>query len=141
MRLSAAGALLRLDPEVQGTHLKPWTLPEMVRSDLLDRGVPWLLVLLRNRRGAASLNLGWPHRLSAVASVSAVGALAARRPGIAVSALAALVCLNAPFYSLLLRRRGPAQATIGVGLHAVHHLTAGLSVPIALGAWLFERRG
>src|SRR5829696_5491870 len=31
MRLAAAGGKLRLDPELQGTHLKAWTLVELVR--------------------------------------------------------------------------------------------------------------
>ena len=37
MRLHARGARIVLDPELLGTHLKRWTLREMVRTDLMPR--------------------------------------------------------------------------------------------------------
>ena len=46
--------------------------------------------------------------------------------------LAALVALNAEFYALLVKRRGPAQATMGVGLHVLHHLTGAAALPLGL---------
>jgi hypothetical protein len=63
-------------------------------------------------------------------------ALALRRPVPAVGALAALVALNAPFYALLLRRRGPAGTAAGVALHALHHLTAVAAVPLGAARFL-----
>jgi hypothetical protein len=50
----------------------------------------------------------------------------------AVVALGVLVALNHSFYALLARRRGRLEAVTGVGLHALHHVTGALSVPIAL---------
>lgn len=141
LRLTAAGADVRLDPELQGTHLKEWTLVEMVRTDLLDRGVPWLTLLLERGGGATALNLGWRHRLSTVACVTGALALTLGRRRTAVAAGVALVGLNAGFYTLLLRRRGPVEATLGVGLHAIHHLTAATAVPLAVGRHLTRQRG
>jgi hypothetical protein len=43
-----------------------------------------------------------------------------------------LAALNAELYELLLRRQGPAAATAGVGLHAVHHVTGALAVPVGV---------
>ncbi|MGH2956604.1 MAG: glycosyltransferase family 2 protein [Solirubrobacterales bacterium] len=123
MRLTAEGARARLDPMLQGTHLKGWTLTQMVRSDYLGRGLPWARLLLRSRRLPATLNLGWRHRLSALASVAGAVALALRRPRAAGIALLSLLALNARFYRLLWRRRGPSQAVASVGLHTLHHLT------------------
>jgi hypothetical protein len=40
--------------------------------------------------------------------------------------------VNRDFYELLLRRRGPATAVAGVGLHALHHVTGAVAVPIGL---------
>jgi GT2 family glycosyltransferase len=132
MRLSAAGARIELDPLVQGTHLKRWTLWSMVRTDFIGRGVPWVLLLLRHRGSTTALNLGWRHRLSALAAL--VGALAFifRRPGALLASGAGLVALNRPFYRLLLRRRGPAEATAGVFLHALHHLASIAAVPVGV---------
>jgi GT2 family glycosyltransferase len=134
MRLVASGARIRLDPAIQGTHLKHWTLASMVRTDLHGRGVPWVVLLARERAAPTGLNLGWRHRLSAAASIVLVASLATRRPRQATLAAGALVVLNADFYALLLKQRGPAEAAAGVGLHALHHLTGAAAVPLGLYA-------
>lgn len=139
VRLAARGARIVLDPRLQGTHLKAWTLAEMMRTDFAGRGVPWIDLLLAGGTSTTMLNLGWRHRASALVCVAGAGALVLRRPGLAAGAVAALVALNAPFYGLLLRRRGPLEATVGVGLHAVHHLTAVASVPAGVLATLLRR--
>jgi cellulose synthase/poly-beta-1,6-N-acetylglucosamine synthase-like glycosyltransferase len=132
MRLADGGARIELDPELQGTHLKEWTLEGMVSTDLWRRGVPWVELLLGEQGHSTTLNLGWRHRASAAASLVGATALLRGRPRTTLGALGALVALNASFYELLARRRGPAEATLGVGLHAVHHLTGVLAAPIAL---------
>ena len=131
-RLAAAGARLVLDPRLQGTHLKAWTLAEMVRTDFEARGVPWVELLLRGGASTTMLNLGWRHRLSALTCLVVVLGLLRRRPGTAAGGLVGLVALNAGFYALLLRRRGAAEATLGVGLHVLHHLTGIVSLPAGL---------
>lgn len=132
MRLAGLGARIELDPELQGTHLKGWTLVEAARTDFAKRGVPWVRLLLERWELPDHLNLGWRHRASAAASVVGLIALAARRPALAAGAAATLVALNRSFYALLLRRRGPLQAGVGVGLHALHHAIGAASVPAAL---------
>jgi len=140
MRLADAGARIRLDPAIAGTHLKRWTLVSMVRTDLVNRGVPWARLLLRRGSAPGALNLGWRHRLSTLASLALVGGVLARRPAVAVGALAVLGVANRGFYALLARRLGPRGAAAGVGLHVVHHLTAAASLPIAVVLHLGERR-
>lgn len=131
MRLAAAGALIVLDPRIQGTHLKRWSLPQMVRTDLHNRGIPWVELLLESRSGSSALNLGWRHRLSMASVVLGAGALILGRPRGALAATGTLLVLNREFYALLARRRGHLEAVAGVGLHAVHHLTATAAVPAA----------
>ena len=123
MRLSAAGGRIRLDPAIQGTHLKSWSLSTMIRTDYASRGLPWSRLLLSSGSPSSSLNLGWRHRASALASAAVAAGLVLRRPRLLVAALASLLVLNGPFYALLWRRRGPPQAAAGVGLHVLHHLT------------------
>jgi GT2 family glycosyltransferase len=136
MRLVAQGRRIRLDPSIQGTHLKAWTLQDMLRTDFGRRGVPWVQLLLERRGERTALNLGWRHRLSAAAVVAGAVAVAARRPAVATAAAASLVALNTSFYTLLVRRRGPAEAVAGVGLHALHHLAGAAAVPAgALRYW------
>ena len=138
-RLAATDARIELDPELQGTHLKQWTLQSMVSTDLWRRGVPWVELLLRDGGHASALNLGWRHRASAAMSLAGAAALVRGRPRTTIAALGALVALNASFYELLARRRGAGTAAAGVGLHAVHHLTGAIAVPIALVRHLRSR--
>jgi GT2 family glycosyltransferase len=139
MRLAASGERIVLDPLLQGTHLKAWSLAEMIRTDFARRGVPWIELLLRDRRLASrQLNLGWPHRLSALACLVGLAGLILRRPGAVVAMAVALVAINRPFYRLL-GRHGLGTAVAGVGLHAIHHLTGVAAVPAGVIAHLLDR--
>jgi GT2 family glycosyltransferase len=139
LRLTDAGHRLELAPEIQGKHLKGWTLPEMIRCDLHHRAVPWLTLVLRRRRLPASLNLSWPHRVSALASLGLAGAAATRRYGALAPAATLLIALNHAFYRLLWEKLGPRKAALGVGLHVVHHLSAVAAAPLALWVHLRAR--
>ena len=141
MRLAADGAKIVLDPLVQGKHLKNWNLWSMIRTDFAVRGVPWVGLMLRHRAAAATLNLGWRHRLSALACVALVVTLALTMWLAAAIALLCVVVLNARFYALLLRRRGPFQAAAGILLHIVHQLVAVAALPVGLLAYARDRHG
>lgn len=132
MRLTEAGARIALDASLLGTHLKRWSLGEMVRTDFARRGLPWAELLLEGRGSPTALNLGRRHRASALAAIALAGGLASRRPRAALLAVVALVSLNYSFYALLARRRGRVEAVAGVGLHAVHHLVSAAAGATAL---------
>jgi GT2 family glycosyltransferase len=137
LRLSAAGVSIVLDPAIQGTHVRSWTLPAMVRTDVRERGIPWTRLLLERRSLPATLNLGWTHRFSALTLVAAT--LTARRPRRSAALLAIFVALNSDLYRTLWRRHGWQQALAGIGLHALHHGSAMASLP--LGLFAHVRRG
>ncbi len=134
MRLSEAGRKVVLDPELQGTHLKTWSLGQMLKTDLVRRGIPWVELLLERGGSSRALNLGWRHRLSAALSLLAAGGIATRRVHLVWASVVGLVALNRRFYAFLWRRQGVTRAATGVLLHALHHLTAVASVPAALVA-------
>jgi hypothetical protein len=136
LRLHAAGAHIRLDPNIQGNHLKCWRMRDMVATDLLHRGVPWTGLLLEHGLRSASLNTSRRHRLSAAACAFGLGAAATGRPRLAALLTAAFVRLNLSFYALLLRRGGTRAALAGLGLHVLHSVTALAAAPI--GAMLFS---
>jgi GT2 family glycosyltransferase len=137
-RLARRGGTILLDPTIQGTHLKRWTLRSMVHTDFARRGVPWVAMQVRERRLCGTLNLGLRHRCSALALLTAVVATVLGRFAVAAIALSAFVALNQSFYRLLARRRGPLDALLGVGLHTVHHLVAILAVPVGIAAAVAE---
>jgi GT2 family glycosyltransferase len=140
-RLVREGARIRLEPAIQGTHLKSWTLRQMVATDFHRRAVPWVELIARGDASPSALNLSSRHRLSAAASLAAALALLAGRPRASAASVAALVALNASFYALLAHRRGPAQAVAAVPLHALHHLTGVAAVPVGLARGRARRRG
>jgi FkbM family methyltransferase len=141
IRLVDAGARIELDPGLQGTHLKRWSLTEAARTDFSRRGVPWVRLLAERRRIPDHLNLGWRHRASAVLALAGLGGLVSRRPRLAAATAIGLAALNRSFYALLLRRRGPLEAAAGVGLHALHHAVGAAAVPAGLVAEAAHGRG
>ena len=67
-RMRAAGHRILLDKQIQVKHLKRWTLRGMTMSDVFDRGIPWTLLILRERNLPNDLNLRFSQRVSALLS-------------------------------------------------------------------------
>ena len=130
LRLSRSGARIVLDPAIQGTHLKAWTLQTMLRTDLWRRGVPWVVLLLDRKENSRTLNLGWRNRLSAGAALVVTAGVVSRRPRRALAGAGALVALNPSLYVLLARRLGPRAAATSVALHTAHLLAATAALPL-----------
>jgi lipopolysaccharide/colanic/teichoic acid biosynthesis glycosyltransferase/GT2 family glycosyltransferase len=141
MRLSSRGHRIVLNPRIQGTHLKDWTVWNMVHTDFLRRGVPWVRLLLRHPGDlpTTTLNLSWQHRLSALLSLVGIGGLIGRRRVPASVALLTLVGLNHRFYFLLGRRHGVSTLAVGFALHLLHHLVSIASAPCGIAAHLHDR--
>lgn len=56
-RLRAAGLAIAFNKDIQVRHLKRWTLRELIKSDVVDRGIPWTLLILQRRAWPDHLNL------------------------------------------------------------------------------------
>jgi hypothetical protein len=139
LRLSSAGGLIKLDPEIQGTHLKHWRLHAMLLTDLLYRGMPWTALMLERGPKAARLNLRGSHGVAAVAFTLALASFVGRRPRIGAPLLIAYLAINAPFYALLGRRSARREGFAAVALLAVHNLAALGSAPLGVCAFLAQR--
>ncbi len=63
-RLVRAGCKIVLDRDIQVTHAKRWTFWNLVRTDVLDRGIPWTELILRDQRMPDDLNLQLSQRVS-----------------------------------------------------------------------------
>jgi GT2 family glycosyltransferase len=141
-RLRRADARIMLDPSIQGTHLKHWTLRSMVWTDFARRGVPWVRMHLRERSLSHSLNLGWRHRTTALLLVAAAVVAVLGAVPVALGCLLAIVWLNRDLYLLLVRRQGLFRGAAGVLLHGLHHLVALSAAVVAFIGWCgsgFER--
>ncbi len=64
-RLNASGHKVYLDKDLQVKHMKRWTLPGLIKTDLLDRGIPWTRLILREKNMPNDLNLSGSQRISA----------------------------------------------------------------------------
>jgi GT2 family glycosyltransferase len=127
-RLRRAGRRIRLDPTVQGTHLKRWTLGSMVQVDITRRALPWARLIVETAHTPTDLNLRPSQRVTAILAGLAVLALALTplRPalalGVALGALAGVAVLNRRFYALLWRRGGLPLLAAGFPLHVLYFL-------------------
>jgi hypothetical protein len=128
-RLSATGHRIELHPRVKGTHLKHWTFWNMLRTDLVHRGIPWVGLMLESRSAPTTLNLSWRERFSTILTLLALPLLVLRRPRAFAALMGLLGAVNGPFYWLLFRRMGMIRAAVGIGLHALHRVVAVVSVP------------
>jgi len=63
-RLHAAGRKIVLDRTVQVTHLKHWSFWSLLKTDILDRGIPWTELIYRDRHMPNDLNLHLSQRIS-----------------------------------------------------------------------------
>nr|MBA3263094.1 glycosyltransferase family 2 protein [Thermoleophilaceae bacterium] len=139
LRLASAGGLIRLDPEIQGTHLKHWRLSSMLLTDLLYRGMPWTALMLDRGPKAARLNLRGSHGVAAAAFTLGLATTLLGRRRLAAPLAAAYFAINLRFYDLLLRRAGPGSAAAGVVLLVVHNAAALGSAPLGVMAFATDR--
>lgn len=63
-RLFQAERKMILDRDLQVKHLKKWTFWGLIRCDVLDRGIPWTELILRDKRMPNDLNLQLSQRVS-----------------------------------------------------------------------------
>ncbi len=149
-RMLHSGRKLALDPSVQCKHLKAWTLCNLVRTDVLQRGIPWTELILRTRYLPNDLNLSWSQRVSAALSLLLVllcgweiwqfvtGHVPLPAPlcvaGILLC-LAGIGFLNRRFYQFLASRKGWSFSLFAVPLHVLYYLYSGIS--LALGTGLY----
>jgi glycosyltransferase involved in cell wall biosynthesis len=143
-RITRAGHRIVLARDVQATHLKRWTLVEMIRTDVFRRGVPWMLLMKRSKIVETDLNVSNAQRACVAATgLGLLGLFASPwlppMIGLFPASLAAIVALNRDFYRFLARRRGLAFAVASTALHIIYYCCCGASVVIAEALWLASR--
>ena len=149
-RLRDAGWRILLDPEIQGTHLKRWTLRAGLVTDVRDRGIPWAELLLRGARGSrrSALNLHPTEKLATAAvvlgGILVVGAAVTRDGRVAAAGsivLLAALLSSLPLFSFLARRRGALLAVGSVPLRLLYYASNAVSVAVASVRVLRARSG
>ena len=140
-RLRQHGGRIRLAPEVQGAHLKVWRYTGSLRTDVVDRGVPWVRLLLeRGALGAsATLNLKRGERLKAVVTTVAAVLLVAglllldsRALGLSVALLGGIAFTAHRQLTWFAARRGWAFALATIPFIWQYYLVSAACVAIGL---------
>lgn len=143
-RLRSRGHRILLRPEIQGTHLKRWTLRDVMSTDFRHRGVPWTRLLLQEGPSAAgsTLNLSLSERvctaLAGLGWLAPVAAIALRSwwPLLAFPAIAlAVALLNRDFYRFIQRARGVHYVAAMLPLHVMYY---GTNVVSAISGWFLH---
>lgn len=106
VRLREAGYRIALDTSIQGAHLKDWTLPLMVRTDIFMRGAPWIRLALERGFFRDDLNTSATQRAS-VAAAGAVLVLVA--VGALVDGPRFIACVGGAAFSLSIAAWGEAD--------------------------------
>jgi len=131
-RLKQAGGQIRLAREVQVKHLKAWTLTSLLKSDILDRGIPWTRLILAGHVFTSDLNLQTHNRISVVAIYGLLLALVAAlfQPIallIALGLMFLLLWLNWSLYRFFYDKRGLGFALRVVPLHWLYYFYNAIS--------------
>ena len=145
IRIVESGGHIRLVKEAVGTHCKDWGIVQLWRTDILQRAIPWALLMKEGRGRADDLNISARERAAAVAAhcVWLAALLAAWRPPwwpALPLAVAAYVVLNARFFSFLLRTGGLSTGIGGAVLHWCYHLYASVTYALVVSGFLSTQR-
>lgn len=138
-RIVRAGGRIRIEPRLQGKHLKVWTIRNAIFTDIFRRALPWSRLLI-NRGGLIDeLNVGRAERVkAAVAGLLLLSVpAAALRPALWPVPLALLLVaalLNRALIAFMARNGGAWFALRAFLYHQVYYVYSA-----AAYAWcLFE---
>ncbi|MBP7145981.1 MAG: glycosyltransferase family 2 protein [Acidobacteria bacterium] len=131
-RLRAAGHQIVLDHELLCKHMKRWTVPSMVKTDILGRAIPWARLMIGRKTAPDDLNIKRAQKLCvllmglALLSIPAV-LLTPWSLAVGAAALLLIVALNAPLFRFLVERRSVLFAIACIPLQFLYYLYSGLS--------------
>jgi glycosyltransferase involved in cell wall biosynthesis len=130
--VSAGGGRILLDRTIQCKHLKHWSFSKVVKTDICQRGVPWIDLMLRSGKAVKTLNVTWSQRLS-VGLVFAAGTFVAAAvwwPRALIGAAAAAIAvtlMNLRLYRFFASRRGLRFTAKSLLLHWLYFGCCGVS--------------
>jgi glycosyltransferase involved in cell wall biosynthesis len=76
-RMARDGKKMLMDTSIMVKHLKRWSFLGLVKTDIVDRGIPWTELILRDRKLPNDLNLQLSQRVSVALVFILIGIAAA----------------------------------------------------------------
>lgn len=126
-RLCSAGGTIRLHREILSTHLKVWSVRELVYTDIFRRAVPWARLMLRRAGMLNDLNVSHLERLrAAIAGVSSLivpmAIMGVISPWWLLPTLLTVLTCNWDLFCLFRDRRGFMFAMKALLFHQAYYL-------------------
>lgn len=139
-RIREHGGRIALDRGLLSTHLKRWSLGEVIRVDIFQRALPWSRLMLRRGSVDNDLNVSWSERLRAILAgllvLSVLASAAMLVPFWTPLLLAGLaIAANASLFATFSRVHGPIFAIAALLFHQVYYLYS-----TAVFAWCWLER-
>ena len=131
--LCAAGYRIILNAQVRVKHLKRWSMATLFKTDICDRGVPWVRLMLRAGTMARTLNVKPSQRLSVALVYLTVFStlMAVQWPVTWISTLLLMIVItviNRDFYHYLMSHSGLWFTMRSVLLHWLYFGYCGFCV-------------
>ena len=131
-RLKKMGYRILLDKELQVKHLKKWTFMSLLRTDILDRAVPWSKLILESREMVSDLSLQPSQKVSTfLASLSiAILFLSFFVPKLIYLVLFLLLSIwmiNHRLFMFFLKRKGPIFSFSAFAMYLLYYFYSGVS--------------
>lgn len=142
-RLFERGYKIVLDKELQVKHLKHWGWYSLIRTDILNRALPWSKLIIESKMIPGELNLRISDRISTmflglliIFVLVLLGDLfglynSSGMKGISIILIliffSAIIFLNRDLYGFFLRKRGLRFTLLAVPMHFLYYFYCGLS--------------
>lgn len=142
-RIRDKGGRILLDKTLLCTHLKLWTVPELVRVDIMRRALPWARLMLSRGGLDNDLNVGWTERLKAglagLVLLSLLTSLLGLTPFWTPIVLFGLaIVANEKLFAAFARHRGLLFALAGIAFHQAYYI---YSTAAFLWCWAENKLG
>lgn len=144
-RLHLAGFRIRLEKSLLFTHLKSYSLSGLVASDVRQRAVPWVRLMLKYRIGQNDLNTKYRNIFSVICAWFLAGylpfvVLGSRPAAVWVLGLAGLLLANIEFLLFLYRRSSLSFLVKSILMMWFSYFYSGVGLIMGLWMHVLERK-
>jgi len=152
-RMREKGYKIRLDKNLQVTHLKHWGWYSMIKTDIFNRAVPWSRLILQTKSLPQDLNLRISDRISTalvgillicifVLILNLISLFSPINYGLLLSIIAiiiiSLIILNRDLYGFFLKKRGLVFTAKVIPIHFLYYFYCGASFGVC---WIQNKLG
>ncbi len=152
-RMRENGYKIKLDKDLQVTHLKHWGWYSMIKTDIFNRAVPWSKLILQTKSLPEDLNLRVSDRVSTafvgllvicliILALDILNIYTPLSTGLLLTIIAiilvSLIALNRELYGFFLAKKGLKFTLLAIPLHFLYYFYCGASFGVC---WIQSKIG